>query len=191
MAVRGVALLRSKRDALANEFFALTGGLLDDRERLEAGLREAARAVTLARALDGDAVLESLALAGAREVPVEIERRRVWGVPTPDVTAPGLVRDVTARGASPSSVSLCAAEAARTHEVALDLLLAVCARETRLRRLGAEIRKTSRRITALERFLIPGLNREVSRIELVLEEREREDLSRLKRFKARNDGGAS
>jgi V/A-type H+-transporting ATPase subunit D len=190
-AVKGVGLLRSKREALAADFFKLVHGLLEGRERLETSLRQAAKALTLARALDGEEVLASLAVAGAREIPVEIERRKIWGIPTPEVSGPRLLRAPDARGASPQGVSLGAAEAARTHEEALEILLNICSREIRLRRLGEEIRRTSRRINALEQFLIPRLDGETSRIELALEEHEREDLARLKRFKAKGDGGAS
>jgi V/A-type H+-transporting ATPase subunit D len=184
-AVKGVGLLRSKREALASDFFKLTRGLIAGRERLEECLRNASRALTLARALDGEEALASLALVGAREIPVEIERQKVWGIPTPEVSGPRLLRSPDARGASPPGFSLGAAEAARTHEEALETLLAICSREIRLKRLGEEIQKTSRRINALEQFLIPRLEGEVSRIEQALEEREREDLSRLKRFKGR------
>ena len=191
IAVKGAGLLRSKREALASDFFKLMQGLLAGRERLEESLRKATKALTLARALEGEEVLVSLALAGAREIPVEIERLKVWGIPTPEVTGPRLLRSPDARGASPRGFSLGAAEAARAHEEALEILLNICSREIRVRRLGEEIRKTSRRINALERFLIPRLDHEVSRIQQALEEREREDLSRLKRFKARGDGGPS
>jgi V/A-type H+-transporting ATPase subunit D len=189
--VKGVGLLRSKREALANDFFKLMQGLLAGRERLEDSLRRAAKALTLARALEGDEALASLALAGARQIPVEIERQKIWGIPTPEVSGPRLLRAPDARGASPQGVGLGAAEAARSHEEALEVLLNICSREIRLRRIGEEIRKTSRRINALEQFLIPRLDGDVSRIELALEEREREDLARLKRFKAKGDGGLS
>lgn len=187
---KGVGLLRSKREALAHDFFKLVHGLLEGREQLEGSLRDAAKALTLARALEGEEVLASLAVAGAREIPVEIERRKVWGIPTPEVSSPRLLRAPDARGASPLGFSLGAAEAARSHEEVLEILLNICSREIRMRRLGEEIRKTSRRINALEQFLIPNLDGEVSRIELGLEEREREDLARRKRFKAKGDGGS-
>lgn len=190
-AVKGVGLLRSKREALANDFFRLMHGLVAGRERLEESLREAAKALTLARAFEGEEALVSLALVSTREIPVEIEPQKVWGIPTPEVAAPRLLRSPDARGASPLGFSLGAAEAARAHEEALEILLNICSREIRLQRLGEEIRKTSRRINALEQLLIPRLDHEVSRIELALEEREREDLSRLKRFKARSGGAAS
>ena len=188
---KGVGLLRSKRDALASDFFKLVHGLIEGRELLEGSLRKAAKALTLARAIEGEETLVSLALAGAREIPVEIERQKIWGIPTPEVSAPRLLRATDARGASPQGTSLGAAEAARAHEEALEILLNICSREIRVRRLGEEIRKTSRRINALEQFMIPRLDGEVSRIELALEEREREDLARLKRFKAKGDGGLS
>lgn len=188
---KGVGLLRSKRDALASDFFRLVNGLLEGRELLESSLKKAAKALTLARAVEGEETLASLALAGAREIPVEIEHSKIWGIPTPEVSAPGLLRATDARGASPQGVSLGAAEAARAHEEALEILLKICSREIRARRLGEEIRKTSRRINALEQFLIPRLDGELARIELALEEREREDLARLKRFKAKGDGGPS
>jgi V/A-type H+-transporting ATPase subunit D len=190
IAVKGTGLLRSKREALASDFFKLMHGLIAGRERLDESLRNAARSLTLARALEGEEALVSLAFVGAREIPVEIERQKVWGIPTPEVTGPRLLRSPDARGASPHGFSLGAAEAARAHEETMEILLTICSREVRLRRLGEEIQRTSRRINALEQFLIPHLDRDVSRIELALEEREREDLSRLKRFKARGGGGA-
>ena len=187
--MKGAGLLRGKREALANDFFKLMHRVIAGRERLEESLRAATRALTLARALEGEETLASLALAGAREIPVEIERRKVWGIPTPEVTGPGLLRSHDARGASHVGWGLGAAEAARRYEEALEVLLNICSREIRLRRLGDEIQKTSRRINALEQFLIPRLAGEMARIEQALEEREREDLSRLKRFKAKREGG--
>ncbi|MBI2372066.1 MAG: V-type ATP synthase subunit D [Deltaproteobacteria bacterium] len=188
IAVKGAGLLRGKREALANEFFRLMRGVIAGRERLEESLREASRVLTLARALEGEEVLGSLALAAAREIPVEIEQRKVWGVPTPEVTGPRLLRSHDARGTSPVGWGLGAAEAARRHEEVLEILLTICSREIRLRRLGEQIQKTSRRINALEEFLIPRLEQEMTRIALALEEREREDIVRLKRFKAKRAG---
>jgi len=189
IALKGVVLLRGKREALANEFFRVMQGVIAGRTRLEEALREAARALAVTRALEGEEALASLALAAAREIPVEIKEKRVWGIPIPEVTAPRLLRSNDARGASPVGWGLGAAAAARRHEEALEVLLTICSREVRLQRLGEEIRKASRRINALEQFLIPRLDGEMARIELTLEEREREDIVRLKRFKAKREGG--
>lgn len=191
VALKGAELLRSKREALASEFVRLTRGVIAGREQLATRLREATRALTLARALQGDETLASLALAAAREIPLAIERRKVWGIPSPEVKGPQLVRASDARGASPVGWGLAAAEAARRHEEALETLIAISSQEMRLKRLGEEIRKASRKINALEQVLIPGLDQDIARIEVALEEREREAIGRLKRFKASREGGSS
>ncbi len=56
--------------------------------------------------------------------------------------------------------------------------------EARVRRLAAEIRRTSSRVSALRTRVVPALEAEVRAIALALEQREREDRFRLKRVKA-------
>jgi V/A-type H+-transporting ATPase subunit D len=182
---KGARLLRGKREVLAGEFFRLMGEVMSGRARLDEALREAGRSLAVARSLSGAPALESLALAAAREVPVEVSHRRVWGVPVPRVSAPRLSRAADARGASPVGWGLSALDAARRHEEALELLLDICSREFHLQRLGEEIQETSRRINALEQLLIPRLGGEAGRVEQALEERAREDAVRLKRFAAK------
>ena len=55
--------------------------------------------------------------------------------------------------------------------------------ERNIQTLGEEIKKTNRRINALNEYLLPKLRREVRAIARVLEEREREDTFRLKKIK--------
>jgi len=187
VASRGARLLRAKREVLAGELWKLMREVLEGRARLDEALREAVKALGLAKALDGAETLASLALPAAREVPLEVSVRRVWGVPTPSVVAPPLVRAADARGSSPTSWGPSGAEAARRHEEALEVLLRIASRELHLARLGEEIQATSRRINALEQLLLPALGAEASRIEGALDEREREDAVRLKRFRGRKD----
>lgn len=188
MAARGARLLRAKREVLAGELWKLAREVLEGRARLDEALGEAVTALGLARALDGAGPLESLAAAAAREVPVAIALRRVWGVPTPSLSAPDLVRPADGRGSSPTSWGLAGAEAARRHERALELLLNIASRELHLARLGDEIQATSRRINALEQLLLPALGAEAARIDGALSERDREDAVRLKRFRAHARG---
>lgn len=183
VARRGAELLRDKREALATELFAVVKDVVARREKLDLALREATRALALARALDGEEALASLALAAGRDVPLEIEVKKVWGIPVPEVSAPRLARAIDARGVAAAGVGLTAHATAIRHEEALELLLEVCSVEVRLRRLGEELRKTSRRIAALEEVVIPAIDRELRRVGMTLEERAREDLARRKRFK--------
>jgi len=187
VAAKGARLLRAKREVLAGELWKIMREVLEGRARLDESLREAVKALGLARALDGEAALESLALAAGREVPIQVSVRRVWGVPTPSVSSPPLARPADGRGTSATSWGPAGAEAARRHEKALEVLLRIASRELHLARLGEEIQATSRRINALEQLLLPALGGEASRIEGALDERDREDAVRLKRFRARKE----
>ncbi|MEA2058065.1 MAG: V-type ATP synthase subunit D, partial [Actinomycetota bacterium] len=68
-------------------------------------------------------------------------------------------------------------------EIALLLELAVS--ELRLRRLVDEIGRTNRRVNALESVVLPRLERERAQIQGILDERERQERFRLKRFATR------
>jgi V/A-type H+-transporting ATPase subunit D len=68
------------------------------------------------------------------------------------------------------------------------LILRSVSVELRLKKLGTEIKKVTRRINALNEVIIPALTREVRQIRQALEEREREDLFRMKRFKSGGTG---
>jgi V/A-type H+-transporting ATPase subunit D len=186
VAGRGARLLRAKREVLASELWRLVREVLAGRARLDEALRAAVKAIALARALDGEEALASLALPAAREVPLSVALRRVWGVPTPTLRAPPLARAADQRGSAPTSWGLAGAAAARRHEEALEVLLTIASRELHLARLGDEIQETSRRINALEQLVLPALAADAARIAAALEERDREDAVRLGRFRARH-----
>jgi V/A-type H+-transporting ATPase subunit D len=65
-------------------------------------------------------------------------------------------------------------------------LVDVANTETRLRRMGEEIKKTNRRVNALEQVVIPGIRTDMRFIQQALEEREHEDIFRLKRIKGKS-----
>jgi V/A-type H+-transporting ATPase subunit D len=73
--------------------------------------------------------------------------------------------------------------AAERYEEQLDLIITLAETETSLKRLGGEIQMTRRRVNALEQILIPELKKQARYIENAIEEREREDLFRLKKVK--------
>jgi V/A-type H+-transporting ATPase subunit D len=185
IAARGARLLRARREVLAGELFRVVREVLEGRARLDRALRGCVEALALARALEGDAALASLAAAAAREISVGVEVRRVWGVATAAVSAPALVRAGDGRGSAPSSWSPTAAEAARRHELALELVLGIATRELHLTRVAEEVAETSRRIEGIEQLVLPALAKEARRISTALEEREREDAVRLKRLRRR------
>ena len=64
----------------------------------------------------------------------------------------------------------------------MELLLDAASTELLLRRLAEALARTSRQVNTLERRVAPRLTGEIHRVRELLEEREREDHARLKRF---------
>jgi V/A-type H+-transporting ATPase subunit D len=183
LAKQGVDLLKKKRDALVKEFFAIVSQLLDSRDKLTRVTQNAYRALMMAKAIDGEYALESAAFASQRDIYVEIKEKSVWGVKVPEVKKSSVSRSLLDRGYCIIGVSSRIDTTAALFEQILNLILEIASVEVHLKRLGAEIKKTTRRVNALEQNLIPNLNVQVRYIKNTLEERAREDTFRLKRIK--------
>jgi len=188
LAKLGCDLLKQKRDALRREFVRLSGSILDAMgsldERCAAGRRELADAV----ALDGPELVASASFAAVAEVEVGLWARNVAGVPIIEVDKPALRRPCSERGYSLRATTARVDRVAETFELQLDVLLDVAAKELSLRRLSAALTLTTRRVNALEAVLIPRLQAEHDFIELVLDERAREDRVRLMRARPETAG---
>jgi V/A-type H+-transporting ATPase subunit D len=190
-AARGaLALLRSKREAMARELFAIAEQAFVTRDAFSETLQRATWALAVSVGLEGRADVESAAFAARREIPVSIEEQSFWGIRVPEVRWHGIVRPADARGYSFPGVPSSAHAAAREFEKALEGVLRVVAVETRFQKIGAEIGKATRRINVLNEVILPGLRARMRAILLSLEEREREGIFRMKRFKRRGGSGA-
>ena len=183
LASDGVNLLKNKRDALVKEFFTMVREMFSFRDELDERVRNAANALNLALGIDGPHVVRSVGMSTRREISLSIERRNIWGIRVPELEKRSVVRSVMARGYGIHTVSSRIDEAARSFEGILNLIITMASNEVKVKRLGDEIRKTTRRVNALEQVVIPALKEQSRFIESTLEEREREDLFRLKRLK--------
>lgn len=181
LAQKGVDLLKKKRDALVAEFFALVREALEARKALNQAAGEAYSALLLAQAFDGPGALQAAALGVPPVAGVEAEVENVWGSKVPRLKAAlppdGLLPPLGTPGYT--------LEAHRAFLRYAEALLRVANTETRLKRLGEEIKKTTRRVNALEQVVIPGIRGQIRFIQQVLEQREREDTFRLKRIKGK------
>lgn len=183
VAKRGLELLRSKREALARELFLVADRVLESRGQLEAEMRRALSALALALAMEGRAPLQSAGYATRRSLSLHLTERNVWGVRFPELQYQPILRSPDARGYAVSGVSTYIDETARHFEWIVELILKGVVVEMRLKRVGDEIKRVTRRINALNEIVIPALAREARMIRQALEERAREDLFRMKRFK--------
>lgn len=188
---QGRDLLVDKRSALVRELRRLDVDVAD--ELAAAGLlgRQARSRLYDAVAEDGLEDVESAAAGAATGVEVVRVDRRVVGVRVTTLHVPRLSRSPQERGAAPVLVTPGATAAAEAYECYLERVLRLVILEATVRRLTQEIARTTRQVNALETVVIPRLECEVTHILAVLDEREREEHSRLKRARDRRPSSSS
>jgi V/A-type H+-transporting ATPase subunit D len=184
LATQGRDLLKEKRAALMVEFGRLSTGVLEAVETLGRHAAESAGTLSSAVAFDGSEPVGSAAIAASSDIATHLSPKVVAGVSVVELEHDRIARARTARGYSLAATTPRIDVAAASFERQLDLLLDVAASELSLRRLAAEISRTTRRVNALEHVVVPRLERERNAIAMVLAERELEDRIRLQRARA-------
>ena len=181
LALRGVDLLQKKRDALVRQFFGLIHEALEARRQLNATGQQAHIALFLAKAFDGPREVETLSLSVPIILDARAEVENIWGTRVPRLTVEW-PHGITVSPSSTGGRTLAAHVAFRTLSQAL---FRVANTESRLRRIGEEIKRTARRVNALEQAVIPGIQSQIYYIQQVLDQQEQEDIFRLKRIKGK------
>lgn len=181
----GVQLLEGKREALLKELIERAKELRALRNELHDRGRAAVGAMAVARAVRSTPEVASAGVAGQRELPIEVTTEKVWGISLGDIVHDGLVRSPVQRNIGQYDASAHVLEAAESAEFMLEQLLLCAPKEMNLQLVGEEVKKVSRRINALNEYLLPKLRREMRQIADVLDEREREDTFRLKMIKGK------
>jgi V/A-type H+/Na+-transporting ATPase subunit D len=183
LAEQGRDLLREKMDALIREFFHIMESVSMSRDHLEQLSNAAQHSLLIAMAIDDPVTLKSASFATRQGITLDIKGKNIMGVPVPIIEKRRFVKSLLERGYSILGVSGRIDETAEKFEAELDLIISLAETETALRRVGNEIQMTRRRVNALEQILIPELRRQAKYIEITIDERDREDLYRLKKVK--------
>ncbi len=185
MASDGVGLLKGKRDALMQELLKRARELSEMRDDLHDKGRLAGNVMAMARAVRGTPELKSAAVAGRRDLHLSVESEKVWGLVLGRIDQKGIVRSPSQRGMGLLDTSAHVQEASECSEHMLAQLMVCAPLERNLQIVGEEVKKVSRRINALEEYLLPRLRGQMRAIASVLDEREREDTFRLKKIKGK------
>lgn len=183
LAEQGRDLLREKMDALIQEFFHIMESVSKSRDELEIVANSAQRSLLTALAVDDSVTIKSASFATRKGLYLDIKGKNIMGVPVPVLEKKRVLKSILDRGYSILGVSGRIDETAEKFEMELDLIIGLAETETSLKRLGGEIQMTRRRVNALEQVLIPELKKQAKYIENTIDEREREDLFRLKKVK--------
>jgi len=183
LASQGRDLLEQKRTALMKEFMRTADTAMERSDALQVSATEANQSLARAEAWAGAETVRSAALASRGGFSLEVTNRSVMGVRVPHIEQRSASRSFLERGYSIVGTSVAIDEAASAFEREVEAIIQLAEIELRLTRLGEEIQRTSRRLNALEHFLIPRLKAERDFIQMALDERERADHFRLKLVK--------
>jgi V/A-type H+-transporting ATPase subunit D len=183
LASQGRDLLEQKRTALMKEFMRTADTAMEHSDALQASATKASQSLARAEAMAGAEAVRSAALASRGGFELEVTTASVMGVRVPQIEQKSASRSFLERGYSIVGTSISIDETAATFESEVEAIIQLAETELRLTRLGDEIQRTSRRLNALDHFLIPRLKAERDFIQMALDERERADHFRLKLVK--------
>ncbi|HET7839273.1 MAG TPA: V-type ATP synthase subunit D [Rectinemataceae bacterium] len=182
LAIEGYELLERKREILMMELMKRVEELRVLERELDASAGRAYPAMRLMLLRTGREGARDLAAGVEPEIAVRERTVQVAGLHVPSVEAEALPRRLQTSFMDSSALS---------DETVLEFteLLWLAARMAGLRsvvwRLAKEVRKTQRRVNALEKMVIPESRARKAFIEASLEEREREAIFAVKLLKAR------
>ncbi len=182
LAREGYEILDRKREALIAELLHVAHEAAAQQERVWDMLAEAYHTLEVARLSMGRERLEWAALSVNKTVEINIRPHSVMGVVIPAVEAHGAPPEMP-YGLGHTTVAL--DEAAATFRRVLAEMPELSETITAVWRLARELQKTQRRVNALQHIFIPQYRETIAFIESELEEREREEIFRLKRLKSK------
>jgi V/A-type H+-transporting ATPase subunit D len=179
-AQEGYDILDRKREVLTTELIRVAHDAEALQREVWERLDKAYRALEDARLTMGQEHIEWAALAVNKTVEVEVKNRGVMGVPVPTVEAHGESAEMP-YSLGDTMATLDGASA--TFQEVMKHVPELAELMTSVWRLARELRRTQRRVNALEHIFIPNYEDTVAFIEGALEEREREEAFRVKRLK--------
>ena len=178
----GYEILDRKRVVLTSELIRLAHDAEGLQQEVWQLLAAAYRALEQARLTMGQEQVQWASLAMSRTVDVRLRFRGVMGVPIPNIESRGGPLEMTyGLGDTPATLD----EASAAFREVLNRIPKLSELVTSVWRLAGELRKTQRRVKALQYIFIPQFEETVLFIKAALEEREREETFRLKWLKTK------
>jgi len=181
LAESGRTILERKRDILLRELRHSIYEAEKARENLTEALAKAYESLNEANIAKGSDAVENVALGSSREADFLLDYRSIMGVTVPVLEFQSETEVKPDYGFGNTSAKL--DKAFKQFYAVLEVVAELARAEGITFQIANDIRKAQRRVNALDHVLIPSYRETVKRIELVLEEREREEFVRTKRIK--------
>jgi len=178
----GYEILDRKREALTNELVRVAKEADTLQKEVWGLLQTAYDAMEKARLVMGSDHVEWAALAVNKTVDVHLRLRGIMGVAIPQIEARGEPPKLLY---SPGDTAAVLDEATAAFRAVLLRAPQLAMLTSAVWRLANELKKTQRRVNALQHIFIPNYEATVQFIVSSLEEREREEIFRLKWLKTK------
>lgn len=180
----GFEILNRKREVLTAELIRVAHDAEAVQKEVQELMAKAYEAMETAQLTAGRERVEWAALATNKTVEVQVKYRGIMGVAIPVVDARGGPPELPY---SLSDTNVALDETYDAFRAALERIPDLSRLTTTVWRLAGELRKTQRRVNALQHVFIPDYEETIRFIEGSLEEREREDTFRLKLLKKQGE----
>ncbi len=181
IALRGHKLLRDKQDEMARQFMKYIKQNRKLRKDVELEISNCMGEVAMACAIMGEEHLNEALLAPANVAKLKTSFKNIMSVQTPVIKA-NLKEKINLPYSflsSSSKLDLAVLKFAKL----LENLIKLAQVEKTCDMLADEMEKTRRRVNALERVMIPQMQRNIKYITMKLEDNERESITRLMKVK--------
>jgi V/A-type H+-transporting ATPase subunit D len=181
LARRGHDLLEQKRKILMSELMGRVKEVREIQDSIHSIFGEAYYSLQMANIAMGIDNVEKIALIVPQENRFIVRLRSIMGIDIPEVDPiePNLSPIYSMGGAATGASSVLDNAYVKARQV-VTLIARLSEIETSVYRLAVQIRKTLRRVNALEKVFIPRSENQVKFIAAALDENEREDLTRIK-----------
>ncbi len=182
LAKEGHVLLDKKRNVLIREMMRLIDSAREIQDNMERVFAQAYESLQKANLSIGIEHVEEVGIAVEEVKNLSIRLKSIMGVEIPEISE---ISEEIAPSYGFVKTDANLDRAHKSFKKALSLIADLAEIETKVYRLAREIKKTQRRVNALENVLIPQYEETVKFIEAYLEETERDDFFRMKRLKQR------
>jgi V/A-type H+-transporting ATPase subunit D len=176
----GYSILDKKREVLTIELMSLVEQAEAEREKVLGLMEEAYRKLELAQLTMGEEKVEWAALSVNKTMEVTVLSHGMMGVPLPNIEGHGSPPELSY---SLSDTTVPLDETTLAFRAVLEEIPNLTSLEISVRRLAREVRKTQRRVNALERIFIPNYEETIRYIVDSLEEQDREETFRMQWLK--------
>lgn len=181
---KGHRLLKDKRDELMRQFLDLARENKQLRIKVEEGIKQANRNMSLARSVMSDEEIEVALMMPSQKMSVDVSEKNIMSVVVPQFKAEyktAAEGEIYSYGYAFTSSDL--DDAVKSMADIMPDMLNLAQIEKQCQLMAAEIERTRRRVNALEHVMIPQYEDTIRYITMKLAENERATTTRLMKVK--------